>query len=620
MNDLFHIGASGLRAFRAALDVTGGNVANADTPGYTRRSAQISALPTSGASGLHYADRTSGSGATVDGILRQYDTFLAAEVRTGAALQARDTAASRWLGELESALGTQETGLAAAYDRFYSAATDLAASPNSLSARTLLLEVSGSLAESFGQTGTALGALESDITGAMKSSAAEANTVLRALADINDGLLRAKAGSATEAGLLDQRDQFLSELAEFVPIHVEENSFGQFSVRLDNGLGQHLLTPSHTSELGIGKDPHGTPTLFLDANFAPREIDFPASGELAGQRQAWEKLSQAGQDLDKQANRFAQVMNDIHAEGVDLAGERGKPLFATDGVGVVAQEVNRGDVSVNVKTDGSALAVDGYQLVYDSAIPQWTLSRTDGTAQTSGLGMLTLDGMQVELYGNARNGDRFVLTPETGAAHMRLEMDDPADLAMAAAFQVTSSSGFAGGATLSVDDAAALSGTAPHRFTWTAADEVQITDANDVLIATEAFVPGMTLEGAGYSLTVSGQPAVGDTLTVSATPAGYEDNSNLQAMLARGDTQQEAFEERFAQLRTRISSSYSEAQRRAEVSAIVAEQSAMGLANAQGVNLDEEAANLVRYQQGYQASTRIIAAASEMFDSLLAIG
>ena len=619
MNDLLLLGTAGLRVHRAALDVVGGNVANAATEGYTRRRADVRPLAEGSSAHLHYSSPAPSTGAVVKGVARNYDMFLAAEVRSTAAAAGRDEAAARWMAEIETSLGSRGTGIAGGLDRFYAAANDVAASPLSLPARAVFLQTAETLAGSFRETGDALADMQRGIAAEMDRAASAANRALGALANINLEILRARPGTGGEAALLDERDRQLAALSEIVPITVEQAEFGRISVRLDGPAGEPLLTAENLYAIGIRPDESGASQLLVDAEFAPRPVALPSAGSLAGLRESWAAATAGLNEIDALANRFSARMNEEHARHVDLAGTRGGPLFRADGAITAASAFNRGAAAVAAETDGTALVPGGYRLNYDGAAESWTLARLDGTGAVSGTGELTLDGLTVKLGGDPANGDGFTIEPASGARFLRAALDNPAALASAKPYQMEVSEGFGGAVKLGLDDSAALPGPAPHSFGWTDAGTIEIVDADGSLLGASPYASGAPVAGNGYSLTVTGSPAPGDRVNVRATPAQWEDNSGILSLISLGDRTSEAFEESFTLTHTRLSAAVAESERRREISGAAAQEAERAMTNATGVNLDEEAADLLRFQQGYEAATRIIAAAREMFDALLRI-
>lgn len=615
--DLLAIGTSSLRAYRASLEVVGGNVANAGTDGYVRRRADLAAGPVFGGDNLRYLGIAGGSGVRIGGVSRSYDVFLAQQSRETRSVAARDQSASIWLAEIERALGTQENGVAAALGRFFNAGDELSASPTSIAARTQFAGETANVADMFRQTGAALAGLKSDIVASAADAAAQASSALDALALVNERLRRAGPGTAAAASLLDERDRQLQAVAAFVPIHVNRLANGEVEVRLEDMNGDVLLSGTRVAALAVTQV-GDVPRLFVDADFAPRDITLPASGSIAGLFDAYARAAAALDDLDSLASRFADTMNAAHMDGVDLVGERGAALFGTVAVSVAAGPGNTGQAVVKAVVTGT-LSTSGYSLVYDAVAGAWTLARNDGTASVSGAGPLSLDGLAVEPGGTPAAGDRFMLNPLSGAAALRANISDPTRIAAAAAFQINTAAPGLAGSRIVLDAGASLAAADLYRFTWVDPATVEVTDSAGNLIATVPYTPGDVLEGAGFRLIVAAAPAAGDSIDIYPTPPNHSDNQNISALVTIGSVAGEAFENRFAAQRNAASTALSQTRRRAEISAIAANDAAAVQSNATGVNLDEEAADLIRFQQAYEASTRIISAARDMFDTLLGI-
>ncbi|EMD84159.1 flagellar hook-associated protein FlgK [Pacificimonas flava] len=619
MSDLLSIGASGLRVSRAALDVVGGNVVNAGTEGYTRRRVEAQAAPDPSSGYIQYTTRASGTGAIVGGVIRSQDQFLAAELRNSMAAAAEAGGTRKWLSEIESSLGTQSTGIASALRSFYESAEDLAAAPTSGSARAVFLERMETLAARFRDTGSSLSNLESDIHMDIDSTLFDANAAIAELDNINKKLLKAKDGTAALASLRDQRDVALTRLAEVVPVHIQETGLNQFIVKLGGPTGETIVGPGEVHTFGAEYDENGGARLLFDAGFAPRAITAPTSGAYAGLTTALGTLKTTQDAVDELANNFAATLNEQNQNGVDLAGRPGEVLLATNGVDVTESTQNMGRAAVAATIDPSANPEGTYELVYNDATSSWTMTNVETGASVSGSGTLTMDGITADLGGEPRTGDRFVLTPTTGAQNMRLINKDASRIATAAPYQIEKNNRFDGAATMTIieDPTTSLTGTAPHTYSWTAPDAVTITDADGLVVATVPFAEGDSLPGPGFQIQVDGSPPAGASVVVGATPPNIADNSNLLAMISAGGVDGAGFEGSFAGLRTTVSASLSEARTRATIAEMSTDSARSALADATGVNLDEEAADLVRYQQSYEAAARIIAAAQDIFDALL---
>ena len=327
MTDLLNIGASGVRAIQGALNAVGDNVANADTKGYVRRSVRLATLGAGGSAPLQKTPIV-GSGVGIAGVDRASDALKTAAARHAAGDASRLTTRGDWLGRLQSALTAGD--LDARLGGFFDAATDLAAAPTSIAARTIFLDRAGQAAAGFGDTGRALAALGTDIAHAAASVADEVNEIGGALARVNEDLRRTATGSCAANGLLDRRDTLLADLGERVRISVTAGPRGTVEVKLGTGAAAAVLVPLQGNSLRIGvRDGAAGPEIVLDPTHGATVLRLPASGSLAGLLEAGRQVVTAAASIDSLASRFGASVNAQHRRGTDALGDPGNDLFTT---------------------------------------------------------------------------------------------------------------------------------------------------------------------------------------------------------------------------------------------------------------------------------------------------
>lgn len=624
MSDLLAIGASGVRAYQAALTVTGDNVANADNEAYVRRSVRLVSAP--GGAGTALDRQISiGAGVETSDLTRAYDGLKTNSARIAAGDHERFAARSDWLGRLQTLVASSE--LDGRLGGFFDAATDLAAAPTSTAARTIFLDRADQASGGFAGLGAALRQLGSDIDSAASTATGEVNAITAALARVNEELRRTQAGGAAAGGLLDSRDSLLADLAARVRITVTEGARGTVEVRLGTGAAAAILVPANSDAVRIGvRDGASGAEVILDPTHTATVLRLPASGSLAGLVEAARQVTASRAELDALATRFAGDVNAWAIAGTDALGDAGTPLFNTLGITITPGRANAGAASIDVGVaDGATIAPDGYRLLKDAA--GWTLARTDGTASVSGPGALTLDGVSVRPGAGARDGDGWRLDPAGGAIGLSLRPIGPERLAVAARFVADADPLNAGDARLGLDTDPAAAGfvaAPPYRLTVTAfaagAGTADITDAAGLVLATVAL-DGTRIIGAGFGITLTGTPRVGDDFRISATGAGSSDNGNARALgvvrarTGAGGTVETSLDASLASIASRLA----ETDRLAAAALSVRNDSASARDAVSGVDLDREAAELTRLQVAYRANAQVIAAARDLFDTLLGI-
>lgn len=628
MSDLLALGASGVRAYQTALDVVGENIANANVAGYSRRTAVVTENPSAGGGIPLVRQTAAGSGVSVSGIARAYDAFLTSDARTASGDYARAQTRQYWLTEIQSFLNTDTQGLSGRMTAFYNAAEDVATDPTSLSARDALLSAANDVAAQFQNLAAAFDATRTGIKADVDQTVNSINDITSALSTLNGTLRRTAAGTSASASLADERDRLLNELATLTKIDATIRADGTVDIRLDNSNGPILLDQTGPKLLGA-TEANGKIRLTLDPFGNSGTIAVPSSGVLAGLADAYTQNTDSMAAIDTLAQQFITSVNDAHRQGVDLNGVAGGDLFAASSLVATPSRTNTGQATIQMEvTDESLVFAGGYELRYDGTTSQWTLARNDGSASISGTGSLDLDGIHLELGGAPKGGDWFKLEGISGAAGMRVLISDGAEIAAAAPWSANIAAANQGTGTVAVRSnaaAATLPAPVPASFTirMGAGDTYEIIDTADTadpptVLASGPWTPGAWIPVNGFDVQISGAAQEGDSFVVAPTAAGMADNANMQRMI---DTRlgNPGFESRYAREVTRVATSLNDTTALASATLAMRDKALEARDSASAVNLDEEAADLIRFQQAYQASAKIIAAAREIFQTILDI-
>lgn len=325
MSDLLSIGASGVRAYQTALNTVSENIANTGTAGYTRRTTTLSEVASIGG-GLNARVSTSSNGVVVGGISRSADAYRSLAVRNAGTDLARTETGATWLDRIETSLSDNKLG-----DRltsFFSSAQTLAADPTSVPARSVMLESATTAAAAFTATGQALDTAASDLRVGAKQSVETLNSLGTALSKVNDGLARSTPGSSNAAQLTDQRDQLLEQMSTISDINTSFDDIGRATVRLGGSAGPVFVAgieTGHVSFLSNGEGAVG----FAIQRAGDTQIVTPSGGALAGFADGAQRIAGARDSLNAIAKDFTAQVNAVQAQGRDLDGNAGQPLFAT---------------------------------------------------------------------------------------------------------------------------------------------------------------------------------------------------------------------------------------------------------------------------------------------------
>jgi flagellar hook-associated protein 1 FlgK len=626
MASLLSLGTSGLNAANVALRTTGHNIANVNTPGFSRQVPVVS-TPVPQFSGSGYFGR----GAQVETIRRVYDAFLVAQAHGSTARAGEAAMRADLLHRADAILGATDAGIPASLRRFESAMAAASDHPDDLAARQAALAAADSLAGTFSDTADRLSGLRSQIDSQLAAQVVDVNRMLRDVASLNQQIVLSQGAGQPPNDLLDQRDLVVRQLSATLGVTTVAQDDGSLS--LFTGNGQSLVLGARASTLEVQPDNFDPrhPVLAIRNAGTVYRMDTRelAGGSLTGLlRFADEDLAKLEDGVGRAALALATAYNDRHRLGLDADGVAGGDLFAFAGPAAFPKRDNAGTGTIAATVaDPTRLAASGYRIDYDGS--QYTLTRlADGNRQSFATLPQTVDGLTFALSGTPVAGDAFTVNAvrDVGAS-MRSLLVRPAALALA--LPVAAAAGAANGGSLTIQ-AVAVPGpsaganlTQPVTIRFTSATTFDVTGNGTGNPAGLAYTAGGTIAFNGWSIRLDGTPAAGDVVTVAASGGRYGDNGNGLAMgelaarpFVDGFTLDEALAGLYAHVGT-LASSWSataDAQEAVRVDTIGAEQALSG------VNLDEEAARLLQFQQAYQAAAKIISAAQVVFDTLLDIG
>ncbi|OHT21351.1 flagellar hook-associated protein FlgK [Edaphosphingomonas haloaromaticamans] len=335
MSDLLSIGASGISAYKTALSAISDNVANAETPGFTRRSTaqreQLTALPMTPV----YRGNMVFSGTQITAITRAYDQFRDQEARAASAEAGSAEARARWLQTAENALDDGDAGIGARLTAFFNAADALASDPANPMPRQALLSALDAAAGAFR---TAAGGLATTATGVAKEAQAHVDAVngsLAALAKVNLALMRSEPGTAAQASLLDERDRLVDDISGRLDIDASYGADGTATLTLAGNKAAKLLSGVMANPIAVAQAANGTLTLFASVGDGTQSVPL-AGGAIGGLIDVAATVADRRASLDAIATDFAATVNGWSAAGRDAAGNPGQPLLAIGATGAAS--------------------------------------------------------------------------------------------------------------------------------------------------------------------------------------------------------------------------------------------------------------------------------------------
>ncbi len=624
MPNILNTSLTGMLAFQRALQVTSHNISNANTPGYSRQVAEFSARVGSGAGNTYV-----GGGTQISTIERMYDDLKGQQLQTATTAFARFDTLNTLSSRIDNLLADADTGLNSGLQSYFNALQDVANDPSSLPARQALIGEAEGLAGRFQTLDRQLGELDDEVNGRIQLAVSEINGIAQAIADVNDKIALANNAAIPPNDLLDERDRLVTRLSEFVSVDTAIQDDGTMNVFI--GSGQSLVLGARASTLGVtGSEFDLTRArVVYQGSAGDSPLDTSAAGGALGGLLDFRSsiLDPARQSLGQTATALAASLNEQHAAGMDLRGNLGTDLFNVSPPAVLPSSRNTGAPTATVSvTDLGQLTGADYILEYDGAAYSLSRSDTGQSVPLSGTGTagdpFVGDGISIVVGGAPAAGDRLLIrSAQNAPGSIRNAISDPQSIAMAAPTRSSISQSNIGDATISaaavVDrtdpgllNTAVIEFTGPATYSINGAGAFAYTDGDPIVVN-------------GSTVTISGTPAVGDQFTIEANYGASGDNSNgllmadLQSVgILDGGTI--SINENYSQLVSNVGATTHQLQASVDAQGVVKSNAEAAVSATSAVNLDEEAANLIKYQQAYQAVAQVISVVGTMFDTLLA--
>lgn len=623
MPDLLNTSLTGMLAFQRALNVTSNNIANANTPGYSRQVAEFSTRIGSGA-GNSYV----GGGTQISNIKRIYDVMLGEQLRTSTTGQARFSTLDSLAGRIDTLLADPNTGLNTGLQSFFNAMQDLANDPASIPTRQALLGEANGLAGRFQLLDTRLNELDGEVNERLRLAVDDINRLSSAIANVNDRIAATSAGGQAPPDLLDERDRLVLRLSEQVSVSTALQDDGTMSIFI--GSGQSLVVGNRAQDLSV-RGSEFDPTrlnIVYDGAAGATPLDNSMTGGALGGLLEFRAsmLDPARQSLGQTAVAFAESFNLQHNAGMDLRGSLGADFFAIDPPGVLASANNTGSGNVSVAVaDLSGYTGADYLLEFDGSGYSLTRQDTGAAVAMAGSGTagdpFVADGMEIVVGAGAAAGDRqLIQTGLAAASSIRTMVSDPLAIAMASPTRSSASFGNVGDAGIST--ATVIDHTNPALLATSLIEFVDPTTYSINGAGTFPYTDGDPIVVNGTEVVISGAPRAGDQYTIEANFGGSGDNANglrLGEIQSRGLLEGGAVSvsENYVRLVAGVGGTTHQIQANLDAQNVVRQHAEDALLANSGVNLDEEAARMIQYQQAYQAVAQVVSVAQTLFDSLL---
>ncbi len=622
MADAFGISLTALQAFQQAIAVTSNNVANASTPGYDEESIELSAAPpqTDGTVGV-------GAGVVVNGISRAFSQAEANQYNTSQSALGSLNAVQNYTNQIDNLFGTSAGGLTTALQTYYSAWSNVANDPTSTTARQALLGDAQSLATSFQSSSTQLNSLNSDVNTRISADVTQINSIAQSIAQLNQQIVSGTATGQAPNTLLDQRDQLVSNLSQLVGVTTTTDSNGGLNVFI--GSGEPLVLQGVTTNLTTVPDQFNASQLDISTS-ALNGLSISnsiTSGDLGGLLQArTQVINPALNQLGQIATALTQSANAQQSSGLDLNGQFGPNLFSVAAPLATASSSNTDATTASVTiTNTGALTPDNYILAYKAGAYTLTDTTTGASITPAGAGTaaspLTANGLSIVLSGTPAAGDEFLIQPTAqAAATIGVAITDTSQIAAAGAIATSASDSNTGNATIAAGTV--LDPTNPNLLTTAT---IQFTSATTYSVngaGSFAYTSGGNITLNGWQTEITGTPAAGDVFTVQSNAGGLGDNTNATAganLQSQGvlDGGTVSISGAVGAMVTGIGTQAQQINTAQTAQTAVNSQAQQAVQSTSGVNLDEEAANLLQWQQAYQAAAQVLTVANSLFTTLI---
>jgi flagellar hook-associated protein 1 FlgK len=660
-SNLINIGLSGLNAAQWGLTVTSENISNSTTPGYDVENPVYSE-----SSGEYTGSGYLPQGVSTTTVQRAYSQYLATQLNTAQSQSGSLNANYTMLQQLNNLVGSPTSGISTAISTFFTGLQNVANGASSVATRQTAISDAQSLANELNSAGAQYDQMGQSVNTQLSETVTQINTYTTQIASLNQQIATASSQGQPPNQLLDQRDEAVSNLSQLVGVQVETSSNGDANVFLTSG--QALVTGSTSFNLGASPSPAnpnedsitylgaaGTTPTAKTTQYLSDSTMQNAGGALGGLIQfRTQSLDPAGAQLGAIATSFAAQVNNQNELGLDLNGNPGTALFSVGGPQVTANTNNTGNATLSVTLSNATQPPTGnYTLSYNGAAYTLTDNSTGATVASVTSLSQPIDGMQFSIgSGTMQPGDSFSVSPTSGALDsFSLATTSPSAIAAASPVLTTASTANTG--TLSVLSSSVSQGyslpSTPTTITYNSASGgftgfpagsvVTINGTPTTIASTSTVVPYSPTAGAtmtisttpvtagsmnGVTVSLSGTPANGDTFTIAPNTNAQSDGSNAKLMsnivsAATLDGGTATLTQAYASYVNSVGNATSEVgasntQQSALVTQVTSAQQSVS-----GVNINEEAANLLQYQQLYQANSKVIQTAQTLFQTIIGI-
>ena len=633
--DLLGNAISGLLSSQRALATTSHNIANVNTPGYSRQRAELVTRPAS-ETGFGFI----GNGVSVATVSRSFDQFVVDNLRINTTLNAQLSAFHEFASQVDQMLADPNAGLSPALQSFFDSVQAVSDDPSSIPARQVMLSEAESFSSRFQFMSDRFQSLNNGVNTQLENSVATINSLSESIARLNQDIVNFSGAGTTQQpnDLLDQREELVRQLSEIVSVSAVVQNTGEMNIFIGSGVG--LVVGNTSTKLVSVNDDFNTGNTEI-AQISPTggtvNITNDLSGGIIGGALDFRNnvLEPAINEIGRMAVVLSETFNDQHQLGQDLNGQIGGLFFNELAISVplISGNVNNlGNAVVDADiNDTSALTTDDYRISFNGAIYQLTNENTNQVTNLPAFpgGGETVDGIRFSVSAGVMvAGDSFLIRPtHNGASAMGVQINRAEDIAAAAPIRSSAAFVNTGDGVISQP---VVNGPAPVNVNLQQTITITFNNPPNTYNVIGAgtgnpvgvvYAAGSDITFNGHTFQIAGSPQSGDTFTVESNVGGVSDNRNslqlagLQSQPVVGGIVD--LQGSYSQFVSNVGTQTHQAGINRAAQNVLLNQSHEARETISGVNLDEEAANLMKFQQMYQAAAQVITTADTIFQTLI---
>ncbi len=405
---LFNIGKSAIFTSQTALSVTSHNIANVNTPGFSRQEAILEvSTPISIRGGFL------GSGVNVDHIRRHYDNFIQSQLLGQYQNYGRSTALENAFSQIEQIFNeSKNMGLSIPISDFFNSWQDLSTNPEGQTQRIVLLQKTESLVIAAKRMERGIIENINNLNQQIYDIAERVNTIASQIAELNERIISSEGSLNTGQAndLRDQRQNLLNELGKLIEASSYEEQDGSINVSI--GM-KSLVYKSEYNALSVKVDEEGNREIYLQNSNITLKINKGQIGGIISARDTIQNNQLKG--LRRLIASLIKEINLIHQNGYGLDGSTGNDFFNPPGLSL--GNFSSGASITGSITNLSLLSLDEYEINFDGTGNYHVIDKDTDTEVASGAYIsgnpINFQGISVTITGAVSSNDRFSVSPLT---------------------------------------------------------------------------------------------------------------------------------------------------------------------------------------------------------------